>query len=225
MIQIIAPHLDDAILSLGGAMNNWINIEKKKVSVLYLFSISDWTNPLSISGLSYPKDKEKVSEIRKLEEKNVNSNLNYEYKMLDYFDMPIRDKSNDSQLKEDIKAYIIDNLDFNYEMYFPLATGEGHIDHKLTKKIGLELISEGHNNIRFYEDLPYTGFEDSHQKMKKQIEALGLVAKLEEIDMDAKFKLVKMYESQISSDWECASRSYNYSIVDDKYYERYWVMK
>ena len=75
MKQIISPHIDDAMLSLGGSILNWLK-EGEQVRIIDVFSISQAINKDAISvlgGKKYPTDFKSAMKIKKAEEKKIQS--------------------------------------------------------------------------------------------------------------------------------------------------------
>jgi LmbE family N-acetylglucosaminyl deacetylase len=182
--QVISPHIDDAILSLGGCILNWVR-NGEKVKIINVFSKAGGINKDSISvlaGKRYPTDFKSAMKIKKAEEKNIQNILKIEVEFLDWPDRNINiysykgdffyKKSAIERLKNDIRR----KIDKDSPAFFPLAMGElrTHADHIIARQIGLFLLKDGYD-IRFYEDLPYFYGEnlrgkisDFFQTIKKQ---------------------------------------------------------
>jgi LmbE family N-acetylglucosaminyl deacetylase len=218
----ISPHIDDAILSLGGLIIQLKN-EQRDVDIEYVFTISNWTNPESICQKDYGNDPGVISRIRKEEERLIGNELQYGYRFMDYPDLPLR-KGMDSKEEEGIFASIKDMLSQMMNMedcyFFPL--GLGHPDHELIRDIGIELIKKKYN-VLFYEDMPYLAYQftpksDFYNLMKQR----DLVPQHCFIDFDRKRSLLLKYTSQMSNLWLKDIMNYSYSIRDNAYLERWW---
>ena len=222
MLFIISPHIDDAVLSLGGLIQD-LTMKNEKVSILYVFTISQWTNPNAISGKKYDKDTISVTEIRKEEESAIAKRLAYDFDFMDFHDLPLRFTGNSSSevaMISEIINTIKKRITRDDQVFFPL--GLDHHDHIIIHKIGLDLIDEGYQ-ILFYEDLPYAAMgKHDHQKnytnlIQKDFEPISIP-----IDIDVKIDLLKHYGSQMSQTWLNHISTYAYSLHDNKFYERFW---
>jgi LmbE family N-acetylglucosaminyl deacetylase len=222
MVHILSPHIDDAILSLGGLVMDLVN-KNKSINITYLFTISDWTNPNALSGLTYSKDEIAISQLRKEEEKSVKAKLNYACEFFDLHDLPLRFGSraaNEEAIFNEVTKRLQATITKDDLIFFPL--GLDHTDHIITHKIGLQFMAAGYQVI-FYEDLPYAALGNyDHQKQHSILMNQGLEPVIVDIDIHKKIDLLKHYESQMSHVWLNHIRNYSYSIKDNQYYERYW---
>jgi len=221
-ITIISPHIDDAILSLGGLVRNITGTENG-VAIQYVFSISGWANPDSIGGAPQFTGPAMITEIRKKEEALVSGELGYPYEFLDFLDLPLRkemETSGTNGLIGDIKNKLEKNLHPSDGCFFPL--GFGHPDHKIVKEIGLGLLDRGYE-VSFYEDLPYAAYGDyDYEERYSFLKREGLEPVLVEIDIGQKLETLKLYASQMSEEWLTGIRNYAYCLSNNKFYERYW---
>ncbi|HTJ52779.1 MAG TPA: PIG-L family deacetylase [Cyclobacteriaceae bacterium] len=222
MIHIVSPHIDDAILSLGGLVMDLIN-KDKSIHITYLFTVSNWTNPNAISGLTYPKDEATISQLRKEEEKSIITKLNYTCDFFDLHDLPLRfgNRAVDEQtIFNEVTKRLQTTITKNDLVFFPL--GLDHADHIITHKIGLQFMVAGYQVI-FYEDLPYAALGNcDHQKQHSILKKQGLEPVIVDVDIHKKMDLLRHYESQMSQTWLNHIRNYSYSVKDNQYYERYW---
>lgn len=222
LIQIVSPHIDDAFLSMGGTIINWIN-QGKDLEIIYPFTLSNWTNPLNISKIIFEKDTEKITKLRKREEKKINENLRYKYIFLDFPDRGIKPDWSDvetAKMKVDVKERLLLQLNKDATIYFPI--GINHFDHILVREIGKELIDEYNYNIHFYEDLPYIAHMSNFQDFYKVIEENSVNPYWEKIDIKSKIEILKNYKSQVEESWLKLINLYSYSPKDNHYYERFW---
>lgn len=218
----ISPHIDDALLSVGGLIINLIN-EKKQVNIKYIFTISNWTNPEAITEKTYVSDPVIISKIRKSEEMGISLVLKYEYDFLDYLDNPLR-----RELRKEEQELMIYKLRKQLEQlinkndcyFFPL--GLDHPDHILVREMGIDFLKKGFN-ILFYEDMPYlTSGKYDKREFYNAITKMGLVPEETFIDFEMKRSLLFKYESQVSHSWIKDMMNYSYNIERNSYVERWW---
>jgi LmbE family N-acetylglucosaminyl deacetylase len=221
MIYIISPHIDDAVLSLGGLIINR-TANDKRVTVENIFTVSDWVNPESIKqGVSYQfEDKlAGITAIRKSEEKNVSEKLNYIANFWDLLDAPLRG-NDDINLSTLVETKIKSFLTKDDTCYFPL--GFGHPDHTIARTAGIKLFNQRFN-VFFYEDMPYAAFGDyNYQEQCNFLLNNGLTPGFEEIDIEAKIEALQLYGSQVSYDWLKGIKNYSYNAFENSFFERYW---
>jgi len=228
MIQIISPHIDDAMLSLGGSILNWRN-QNKKVKIIYVFTRSNWTNPGAISGLRYPKNIKKITALRKSEEMDIQKIVKADVEFLDIDEDPLRNKwikklfgYDEKNLINRLKKILKDKIDKKHPCFIPLAVDKWfHNDHLIIRKIGLDLMKKGYN-ISFYEDLLYISHDQQKTNKGNFFKDIRLIPKLEEIDINKKMDLLRLYRSQMSIAWLNEVEAYAFSLKDNKNYERYW---
>ena len=226
MKQIISPHIDDAFLSLGGSILNGVK-RKEKVKIGYIFTKSVYTNPDPISGEQYGNDENVITGLRKDEEKEINQLLEYDFYFLDYPDNSLRQKygmNSENHIKTEIKNELANKINKNEVCFFPL--GLGHVDHHMTREIGIQLVGAGYK-IKFYEDMPYMTWQnylEAYNLIKNNV-FFPLVEEYEEIDFQTKLNILNCYRSQVSGRWLSDIAAYSYSPKDNKYYERYWKLK
>jgi len=220
-VIIVSPHIDDAILSMGGSISKLV-AAGSQVSIVNVFSISSWTHPDALYAKDHGAgDRERVTEIRKAEEMALSRQLNYRPFFLDFLDLPIRDQAmTDAVLSERIKCAIRDQLDFSSNIFFPL--GIDHPDHCVVRNIGNELMPEGYR-ISFYEDLPYVARKlGSGALVKSKALEQGLRSSAVEIDISKKIASVKAYESQVSEEWLTDLYDYSSNTEGTGYFEYFW---
>ncbi|MBW3011724.1 PIG-L family deacetylase [Candidatus Woesearchaeota archaeon] len=217
---IFSPHPDDAFLSLGGAIHEWVK-SGEKVKVVDFFTVSNYTN----RGIL---DTEEVTKTRKLEEEKAAQFENVEVEFLDFKDSFLRGYDDfpypkdirwdiDTETLQKIKEEIIKRAEEN-ECYFPLAIGS-HVGHLLVRTAAHDLIKEGKiKHYFFYEDLFYAAEYPFESGFAKE---MGLVPHLIKIDISEKEKVLHVYKSQRDSQWELI-KPYSYSLGDEGFYERVW---
>jgi LmbE family N-acetylglucosaminyl deacetylase len=220
MLHIISPHIDDAVLSLGGTISNF-SVLQKEIMVHYVFSISDWVNDEILNN--FTGDVMAISALRKKEEENVARQLGYQYQMMEFLDSPLRNGS-EAEAIDMISSRIYERIanaaSTNDTIFFPL--GINHLDHVLVRNVGIEMLKDGFS-VLFYEDLPYSAAAQfDYQERYNTICHFGLTPLFQEIDIESKLNNLKLYASQVSPGWLRDIKNYAYSVKDNKYYERYW---
>lgn len=215
----VSPHIDDAILSAGGFIQ--CNSTKLKIKIEYVFSISNWTNPESITSIIYPPDEGIVSPLRKHEEACVAKLLQYEYSFLDFLDYPLR--TSPSATIGEIETHLANAISRDSIYFFP--AGIEHPDHVLLKEIGLDLLTKG-NNIIFYEDMPYVARnQENLDALIDSMHSFGFCSKAKEINFARKKEALNEYGSQISTEWLDQIEKYSYDPQLRKYFEYFWSAK
>jgi len=213
---VIAPHIDDAFLSLGGSILNWLKHEK--VRIIYLFSVSSFTHDENIHKKTYPSDVAFVTSLRKEEELSVQKLTGTEVIFLDMACRSARDHDLDMGYVKDVLLKVISKDD---TLFFPLSIGK-HVDHILVYELGKSLLKGGYN-IFFYEDLPYM---TKKRDISLYTSDILLSPVIKDIDIKTKLKLLRLYESQMTYGWLYNVESYAYFLGDEKRYcERYWCPK
>jgi len=223
MIYVLAPHIDDAILSIGGLIQGLVK-KKKEVTVIYVFTISNWINPDAITRSNAIDDTVLVTKLRKTEEENVAKYLKYNYFFLDFEDFPIRkpflNSLSEQLLIESIQSALKGFFNENDMCYFPI--GIKHPDHQIVGTIGKNLRGAGYNII-FYEDIPYVADNEfDPEQFCARMKAEGFTHELINIDINFKLSLLKKYKSQMSYEWLNCVRSYSINISGNGHNERIW---
>ncbi len=226
MIHVISPHVDDAVLSIGGLISILLE-NKQEVIVHYIFSISNWTNSASIANRGKIKKKTAyVTSLRKDEEKNVSNQLGHRYEFMDLIDFPLRntnDKKSETFLTNKIVLALSEKINKNETCIFPI--GHKHPDHKLVGLAAKMFIALGYK-VHFYEDLPYAfRHQQDHETTLDSMMQLGYDSDYFQIDIKKKLSLLKLYESQMSDEWLDIIKCYSYNLMDNKFYERVWRPK
>lgn len=222
-VNLMSPHIDDAWLSAGGLINKILE-KNHTISIDYVFTISDWTNQSAISGKKYEQDVTKISALRKSEELGIQAMLGYDYSFWDYYDFPLRNpKEEDTFLSIQIEKKFLNKFSAEDLIMFPI--GINHPDHLLVSNLGWKLLKRGYN-IAFFEDMPYFAFggfylDDLYATiLKKELECQSVA-----IDYKRKVEILQFYESQISPVWIKDMMNYSYNMLDNKFYERFWIPK
>ena len=221
---VFSPHIDDAWLSLGGAIAAW-RAANEKVIVVNIFSISNYT----AAGFG---DVTEVTARRKAEERANAAATGVRPIFLHFRDVAIRyawldhehypttiDWSKDSALLVRLKSSIRELLDRGAVHYFPLAVGQ-HVDHLLVREAVAKLDKKRTFALAFYEDLPYAA--KGGALPKEFIEENVLKPQLVEIDLATKLGLVKSYVSQFEASWPGLLERHASSLEPGKVCERIW---
>lgn len=174
-IAIVAPHLDDAVLSCGEFIHKHVEMGDK-VTLITLFTGYPSENELTTAArtfhsmcfLSYDS-----MEYRKKEDIAANEFLGSSYLHLDFYECLYRKNTNGDNIYTDlydiyhleddmegvyvsaIKEKVFSVVDEYDVVLAPLGIGE-HADHLLTNKIMAEYALGNHSKeVFFYEEVPY----------------------------------------------------------------------
>lgn len=189
---IISPHLDDAVLSLGGFLSL---MHSSNCKVITIFNTA-W----SIDGNI--KDWENITKKNLAEEKNAMKKLRCEFGFLNYPEALLRgyinwndeiDMEKEKNLFKKIIQDLLPEIERYDDIFFPKGIGK-HVDHLLTRNIFTE-IPKLKNNIFFYEDIPYSCYEEL-QTFDKEMEILIDISKV----IENKTELLNIYKSQLDLD-------------------------
>lgn len=225
---IVAPHSDDAILSLGGIL-----CKSKDYFVLNIFSTCAWS---ILPNLNNPK---KITKKNNLEEKKALSKINIDYKLMKLPEALLRGYkkwNDDLNIEKDHKIIKKINSKLNKilpkvkEIYFPLAIGS-HTDHQLIYQIGIKMIKNQprlkNKTIFFYEDLPYS----INSEVKKKINQINVNSTFNVTPnyvpinetIEQKCKLLAIYKSQLKEKDIVKVKQYAHRLNNDQnYYECLW---
>jgi LmbE family N-acetylglucosaminyl deacetylase len=223
MVQIISPHIDDAFLSLGGNMLNWVEANSK-IIVFNIFSKSDYTSPKAIWNRQLEFDKIIISQIRQEEERRVSRRVGFDFQCWDYPDWPLRQNSraeDEESMIQQIASELHSKIDQRFPIYFPL--GIAHPDHTIINTLSEMFIKQG-PQLFFYEDMPHLSwgnYQYSEIFTKNSVNKIPIVKK---IDFEKKSEILRIYESQLEESWLKSMMSYSYNITDNCFYERYWKL-
>jgi len=182
-INILSPHLDDAVLSLGGIMCKYSNTP---VTVQNVFSKSRYLK----SGYA---DKKHVSSIRLIEEKEISKDLSINIILLGFEDWTLRGydewnapRSEPQKYLSEIFSKIMRNSNNEYRALLPLGIGQC-VDHQILREYPIE-------DALYYEDLPYAAYPElsrlTDNMQPNPIKTSRFI--------DQKKKLMNKYKSQLS---------------------------
>jgi LmbE family N-acetylglucosaminyl deacetylase len=220
-ILVLSPHLDDAVLSLGGMMAEKVKAGQS-VLVYNLFCApyhgplspaaqrlhEGWGDPEDITALRLEEDRRALELIGAQQIIGDARDLIYRQSMQgDWLYSSMEDIQGERNPEDNalVSAYFSRLSGMfskeKFEISAPLGIG-GHIDHVLTYDIGV-LLHQNEYCVKFYEDLPYALREDylsarlaSIPKMDSEI----MLFHLEQLDI--KIEALHCYQSQIPSLFE-----------------------
>jgi LmbE family N-acetylglucosaminyl deacetylase len=220
-IVVLSPHLDDAVLSLGGMMAQKVQ-DGRSVIAFNLFCApyhgplspaaqrlhEGWGDPEDITGLRLEEDRRALEVIGAQQIIGDARDLIYRQSVQGdwlYTSMDDIQGERNPADNEWVSSYFtkLSNMfaKEKFDFYAPLGVG-GHIDHMLAFDIGTLLHNAGYT-VKFYEDLPYAMREDylkarvgSIQGMHSEIELFDLK------QLDKKLQALHAYQSQIDSLFE-----------------------
>ena len=222
---IISPHCDDALLSLGGSICRWQSTE---IEVITVFGTCAWAvgGDMSAAEITRLNRQEELKALQKAGSKCV---------LLDFDEVLLRGyekwnsepNMNDQNLREDVEKTLRNLVKPNSEVYVPLAVG-GHTDHVICKDAAIqniELWFENNCEVYFYEDLPYSWYDDPSLTAKK----LGYKSKQIFTDitefMSCKIYLIKIYKTQIGVEEVRKVREYARRVNGGRESERVWQVQ
>jgi LmbE family N-acetylglucosaminyl deacetylase len=224
-IVVIEPHMDDAVLSLGGTM--WLRRNDCEFTVITLAGVSNFTSYYMVGRDFF--DILEVSALRKAESALFLRHVGGHHLALDLLEAPLRYRHARwtldwfRQHREAVSAFlrrspgsreleewtsaltrVLGTLEAQ-EIWLPLGVGV-HVDHQLTRDSCLRLLSthpelvQG-RKIRFYEDVPYSGDWPQHaNQLVTVLRNAGARIEEERVDIGAamvvKQRLVSIFGSQ-----------------------------
>lgn len=222
-ILVVAPHRDDAAFSLGLSIEHWLDAGHR-VHVLNCISQSAFA-PYSDAEALHPNDRTSfVSAVRKREDAAWNKLLGgrvrfTELDMLDaplrlvcsveeVFTLPIRPGDRAvARIAGAIGKMVSKGPPGDLAIVLPLAVGE-HIDHRVTRRAGIEALAAGAVPVAFYEDLPYAAMQQFAGTVESHVsdtllELQPVFAEPEpgapEARVERKVRMAECYDSQITS--------------------------
>jgi LmbE family N-acetylglucosaminyl deacetylase len=181
---VVAPHSDDAALSLGGAITA---SRLGRAAVIVVFS----TTNFRVGGLGAP---ELVSALRRREDKNALLPWINSLVFLDQADHSLKTRGpGDAQIVIEKLESALQNLCWGPDtlFLFPLGLGD-HPDHLLLHQIGQQFSLPCRKG--YYEDLPYAATESKESCKFGSKDKLTRVAIAS--NFDAKARLLRFYRSQ-----------------------------
>ena len=206
---IISPHLDDAILSLGGT----ISVRHSMGATVTICNV--FTGDLQMIGKNetgtdpLPRLRQQPPLPRYQEESLLAHEYGLDFKYLGYPDGRsrgydkreiLRGKIKDeehmiSRIKDDLRKEIKRN---RARIYFPFGIG-GHVDHVILHQIARSLHEEGFAEIYLYEDMPYALIDTQDllvkvRNMRKYVRPRYITIGNH---IDQKMNMMEYYQSQM----------------------------
>ncbi len=160
MFQILAPHPDDAALSVGHTLAR-LSAAGQRIRIITCFSESAWTTHLPRRGI------EAMTAIRRDEDRSYAELLGPACELIDLrgTDAPFRGHYrgrfaffHDRPFDKDelaLRGWLIGRLNevlSDAPLLLPMALGD-HVDHRLALSAGLAV--SAHRPLGLYEDVPY----------------------------------------------------------------------
>ena len=242
----LSPHLDDAVLSCGGAIHGQVR-RGEGVLVITLFAgLPDYRrlSPFAASLHTAWGDPPDPVGARRAEDAAVMRALGASYRHLSLLDCIYRTAggaflyTSEEALfgdvhpaEADLEARIAAGLaplcaeHPGATVYAPLRVGH-HVDHQAVW--GAALALEG-VRLLFYEDYPYVEEAGALERAQAEPGDIGWVAQVEEINVEAKIQAIAGYTSQLEflfggqEEMARQVRAYAASIVQGQGYgERFW---
>jgi len=223
-IIIFSPHYDDAVFSLGGAINEGYLINPQ---VYVVYTKSNYQ-------LKSKKQKD-ITKVRGIEEYRALNKFNVSPKFLGYNDATKREytseedymsyknnpKKDSSFLNVRKKIRLIVKRSKALIFLFPLGLGY-NVDHVILFEIGKELDEEGYP-ILFYEDIGYDmSYDDRLIKKyfkKRKLSVINSVFKVSNIEK--KLSIMRVYKTQISRKILADTKN----VIEKRGGERIWGKK
>ncbi len=224
-VVVVEPHMDDAILSVGGVMKR--DHGEKQFTVVSMVGTSNFTSYGKIGRPYF--DVNTVSMLRKQESALVMDCLGGKHITLDMLDAPLRCVAGNWTLQQhldrrrQVSAFInsaprqeeqmrwtsalasfLSQNEFD-EYWFPLGIGAS-TDHEMTRNASLKWIEDNNGilsraRVCFYRDVPYLSDYPAHlRQLRKSFENSGMKIVDELIPIDAqmqeKLRLISVFASQ-----------------------------
>src|SRR2546428_41657 len=151
-LVVLSPHLDDAVLSIGGTI---LRLSRNHRVVVYdFFTLSDHTRSARFRG-TLP-----VTLLRYTEELLASTIVRFTPKFFLLKDVTIRSKKDHFKVGMSLESYLSRNIkrDRPKAIFCPLGVGE-HLDHKSVFHALQKLIEAGivpRHSVMYYEDMPYS---------------------------------------------------------------------
>lgn len=229
-ILVIEPHMDDAVLSIGGWMLK--HCEKSEFTVVSFVGVSNFTSYQKVGREYY--DTAGISELRRTESELVMRAVGGRHRCLDFHDCPLRMHPQRwsaewyQQHRRAVAAYInhspseqdrrlwtagikeVIEEEGAEEIWFPLGIGTS-TDHQLAREASLNALSEldvlGRGiKVVAYEDVPYSSKYPQHgAAIVKALENQGaslskIVHDVSEVFAD-KLRLISVFGSQFKPEY------------------------
>jgi LmbE family N-acetylglucosaminyl deacetylase len=219
----LAPHLDDAVLSCGGAIHRRTTAGNTVVIITIFAGEPDsHLSDLALEQHTYWGDPPRPMALRRAEDAAALTLLNAQARHMDYLDAVFRKDADGNWLYADANALFgdvhaadpmaldggkaladrLDGLILLEEpsaVYAPLGAGH-HVDHQIVHAVARDLLTRGHR-LAFYEDYPYS---EQPGRWEAAIAAAGAeewsveAISLDAADLTAKVSAVSYYRTQLN---------------------------
>jgi LmbE family N-acetylglucosaminyl deacetylase len=225
---IVSPHLDDAILSLGGYLQS-NNDENNTIITLFNTAWTAIDENMDYASITSMNLKEELTVVKKIGCKHIF--LGYDEALLRGYKQwnEAYSSSNDQKVfynvVNEIKS-ILNNNKYN-EIFFPMAIGE-HVDHVMVYEVAkllLDFCAEKYIEILFYEDLPYASYGGVSERIQKVSKDFDIIQHSFEITeyFEEKCNYLKIYRSQLMlQDIDRIKRYVKHMDGDNIVNERVW---
>lgn len=214
---IISPHLDDAILSLGGFLTL---MQKQNCKVITIFNTA-WSIDTNL------KEWRDITRKNLAEEREVMEQLKCDFEFLDFPEALLRgyarwndalDMEKEYEVFRSITECLSPEIKKYDNIFFPRGIGN-HVDHLLIKKLS-DNASAYKDNIFFYEDLPYSCYEEL-EDFEDSMEILIDISRVYE----NKVELLEIYKSQLRIEQIEMVKKHSLRLGKGrKYCERIWKL-
>jgi LmbE family N-acetylglucosaminyl deacetylase len=228
-VLVIEPHMDDAVLSVGGTM--WLRRNECEFTVLSLAGLGNFTT--YYMGERDFFDIAEVTALRKAESALCLKHIGGHHTTLDLLEAPLRYRNarwtldwfrqhrdamwtfvarspGSGELDEWTAALarFFRTLETE-EIWMPLGVGD-HADHQLARDACLQILTQPELikvcKVRFYEDLPYTANWLGHaDRIVAALRNAGARVERERVDiseaMTKKLHLLSIFASQFKMDY------------------------
>jgi len=215
MLYVVSPHIDDAILSIGGIIAGLKG--KQDLVIKYVFSTSNWVNPEITFVAGLLGKTELVTEQRVKEEAALSALYDYKTDMMGFLDLPLRQGISIEKTAIDVQKKLAGSITKKDTCIFPM--GIGHPDHVLVSAVGFYLRKKGFRTL-FYEDLPYASSATDavmHIATGQKLEPVDY-----KIDLEEKLRAIRMCESQVPESWSQLVSRHSTGHVPGATIERLW---
>ena len=219
-----SPHLDDAVLSVGGFIDNEVK-KRKKILIVTFFTAGNDSLELQKDQIdflqnSFSKKSEKLFVKRKKEDIKATQFLQCDFFHFKYCDAFFRVnktqflypsyndlfsgkihtlESVEKNIQKDITTLLKQYSHEKTHLFAPLGVG-AHVDHILISRI-FQKRAQKQKNISFWQDVPYRNHISSSEKQISQIQEFPQISfyTCTAENQKRKKKACSFYKSQIHS--------------------------
>ncbi len=212
----LSPHMDDAVLSCGGAIRRHTQAGESVLVVNVFAGRPDCRrlSPFAAHLHAQWGVHDDPVGARRREDQAVLSRLGTQVEYWDYLDCIYRGDGErffyptEAALfgRVDLaEAELLEQLALDFarlrsehpeaSFYAPLALGD-HVDHQIVRAAAVALHRLG-CDLLFYEDLPYAVQLGGQEEVRRMLEEAGWEAEIVPIDVEAKIEDIAGYQSQI----------------------------